>query len=94
MNDKRLIDWLTVYLLFYWLITYWQTEWLLTGLVTIQKEGLEWSNIFSIVYFLFRFVSGLPRQISMMIPGNTCVSPGKTLKEKGNSTKMAKSPDS
>ena len=31
--------------------------------------------------FVFIFFLVLPRQISTMIPGNTCVSPGETLRE-------------
>ena len=75
--DKRLIDWLVIYWLFYRLIgwpwdwltdrpltycfkltDYWLTDWmtLLTDLVTVEKEGLEWSNIFNIVCFFFNAV--------------------------------------
>ena len=61
--------------------------------MNMKKEGLEWSNIFSIVCFLFCFVLGLPQQISTMIPGNTCVSPRKTLKEQRNSKEMVNFPD-
>ena len=42
-----------------------------------------------ILFFVFSGLTHTAQQISTMIPGNTCVSPGKTQKEQRNSIKMA-----
>ena len=42
-----------------------------------------------IIFFVFSGLTHTAQQISTMIPGNTCVSPGKTQKEQRNSIKMA-----
>ena len=42
-----------------------------------------------IIFFVFSGLTHMAQQISTMIPGNTCVSPGKTQKEQRNSIKMA-----
>ena len=53
LTDGQITDrlhWLTG-----WLTDHWLTDWMtqLTDLMTMKKEGLEWSNIFNIAYFCF-----------------------------------------